>query len=247
VIYTYLHKFKGDITGICLPEKFTNPFNYEPHPLSQLAACEVQSYLSAQEDWEEELKQGKMFGVLVVLTAEGIRFMAAYSGLLCGRNDLPYFVPPVYDLLNPNGHFKQEEAYISAINQKLRDIGFNKMEASQAKALKLERKRRSIALQHWIFERFIILNRHSERRTINQIFLEARHKAPPSGAGECSAPKLLQQCFLHHWVPICMAEFWWGEDSTNQNRQHGHYYPACEEKCRPILEYMLETEYMPTT
>ena len=59
------------------------------------------------------LTEGKMFGVLVVDTSEGLGFLAAYSGLLEGRNDWPYFVPPVYDAQQPDGYFKTREREIS--------------------------------------------------------------------------------------------------------------------------------------
>ena len=232
---TYLHAFREDVTAIALPEAFTDPFHYEPHALCKLAAHEVQSYIDAHPLWVEELQQGKMFGVLVVETPVGLRFMAAYSGLLQGRNDLPYFVPAVFDLLDPEGHFKQEEAAITEINHII-----NKVEAEsqqRATALRHERKVRSQALQDWVIHQFVMLNKKGEAKDLTQIFQEARHKAPPSGAGECAAPKLLQQAFLHHWRPVAMAEFWWGADSADRLR--GHYYPACEEKCRPILAFML--------
>ncbi len=232
---TYLHPFHEDVTTIALPEVFTDPFHYEPHALCKLAAHEVQSYIDAHPLWVEELQQGKMFGVLVVETPDGLRFLAAYSGLLQGRNDLPYFVPAVFDLLDPEGHFKQEEAAITEINHII-----NKVEAKsqqRATALRHERKVRSQALQDWVFRQFVMLNKIGEAKDLTQIFQEARHKAPPSGAGECAAPKLLQQAFLHHWRPVAMAEFWWGADSADRLR--GHYYPACEEKCRPILSFML--------
>ena len=102
------------------PERFTYPFCYEPHPLCQLAAKEVQAYIAAHPEIREDADQGKMFGVLVVgeLTAEPsatgrLGFLAAYSGLLAGRNDWAYFVPPVYDAQQPDGHFKQQEQIIS--------------------------------------------------------------------------------------------------------------------------------------
>ena len=64
-----------------------------------------------------------MFGVLVVQTAEGVPgYLAAYSGNLAGRNDHPYFVPPVYDLLNPEGFFRQEEACISRLNRHIEEL-----------------------------------------------------------------------------------------------------------------------------
>ena len=68
------------------------------------AAKEVQAYLGLQEAWKEELAQGKMFGVLVVRTQEGeTGYLAAFSGILAGSNVHPFFVPPVYDLLQPQG------------------------------------------------------------------------------------------------------------------------------------------------
>ena len=101
-------------TNIAAPERFTNPFCYEPHPLCQLAAEEVKRELEGMQ-----LTEGKMFGVLVVASAEGIGFLAAYSGLLEGRNDWPYFVPPVFDAQQPDGYFKQTERKISALNHQM--------------------------------------------------------------------------------------------------------------------------------
>lgn len=103
-----------------LPSKLNNPFGYTPHPLCVQAVEEVQAYLSRQEEWKEELSHGKMFGVLVVQTPEGkVGYLAAFSGILAGRNVHSFFVPPVYDLLQPDGFFKQEESEISAINRRI--------------------------------------------------------------------------------------------------------------------------------
>ena len=118
-----LHTFHTSVAGIALPSKFTYPFCYTPHPLCVQAAGEVRHYLSGQAEWQQELAQGKMFGVLVVQTDGGsIGYLAAYSGNLAGRNDHPYFVPPVYDLLNPEGFFRQEEACISRLNRHIEEL-----------------------------------------------------------------------------------------------------------------------------
>ena len=118
-----LHRFTTSIADITLPERFTYPFCYTPHPLCVLAAKEVQSYLSKRQDWKKELEQGKMFGILVVQTQEGeIGYLAAFSGILAGKNMHPFFVPPVYDLLQPQGFFKIEEKQISQINTRIRQI-----------------------------------------------------------------------------------------------------------------------------
>lgn len=316
------HHFTTSIAGIPLPEKFTYPFCYTPHPLCLLAAQEVQQYLHSRTEWQEELAQGKMFGVLVVQTATGdIGYLAAFSGILAGKNLHPYFVPPVYDLLQPDGFFKIEEENISAINRRIRQLEadenhqsltatlnltrqsaqealaqakaalkeakaqreqrrrtgtpdaaeeaemiresqFQKAEykrlehawkekiaalqaqteerEQQISALKAERKTRSAALQQKLFERFKLLNYRGEAKNLCEIFSQTVHKTPPAGAGECAAPKLLQQAYLHGWKPIVMAEFWWGASPKTEIRHHGHYYPSCKGKCGPILHHMLQ-------
>lgn len=317
-----LHRFTTSITDIPLPERFTYPFCYTPHPLCILAAKEVQSYLTRQTAWKDELRQGKMFGVLIVQTEHGeTGYLAAFSGLLAGKNLHPFFVPPVYDLLQPQGFFKIEEENISSINRNIRQLENDKAyaalsaelartiqsaenilatakaqlkEAKTAReqrrkekelnaqeeaeliresqfqkaeykrlerswkarittlqtqtedwerrisALKSERKTRSAALQQKLFEQFGMLNYRGEVKNLCEIFGQTVHKTPPAGAGECAAPKLLQQAYLHGWKPIAMAEFWWGDSPKTEIRHHGHYYPACKGKCEPILQHMLQ-------
>ena len=317
-----LHRFTTSISDIPLPERFTYPFCYTPHPLCVMAAEEVQNHLSKQSDWQEELSQGKMFGVLIVQTEDGsIGYLTAFSGILAGKNIHPYFVPPVYDLLQPQGFFKIEEENISAINRRIRRLEedkkyidlrsnltqttqsaqdalsiakiqlkeakekrellrktgqldakeeadliresqfqkaeYKRLERSwkdkiaslqveagnwekQIQELKAERKVRSAALQQQLFEQFRMLNYRGEVKTLCDIFEQTVHKTPPAGAGECAAPKLLQQAYLHHWKPIAMAEFWWGNSPKNEVRHHGYFYPACKGKCEPILRHMLQ-------
>lgn len=317
-----LHLFASSTDDIEPPARFTNPFDYEPHPLCVLAAKEIQQYLAQQTEWKEELDKGKMFGVLVVRTRDGqLGFLAAFSGILNGTNHLPYFVPPVYDLLQPNSFFKQEEKNISDINARIqsleeaptylqlqaeaqayelkarqaldqmrehlksakeqrqfqrqsklltseeeaaliRESQFLKAEYKRTERawkercypsqsallhyqenieqLKAERKRRSAALQMRLFWHFRMLNARGEYKDLCELFADTPQHTPPAGAGECAAPKLLQQAYLHKWKPLCMAEFWWGQSPKTEIRHHGHYYPACRSKCAPILKHMLQ-------
>ena len=88
-----------------------------------MAADEVQAYLRSREEWQDEIAAGKMFGVLVVQQRSGdVGFLAAFSGNLAGRNDHEYFVPAVYDMLQPDDFFRCEEAEISAINRRIADV-----------------------------------------------------------------------------------------------------------------------------
>ena len=315
------HTFAQPIQSIPLPERFTYPFHYTPHPLCVIAAEETQAYLKERTEWREELQTGKMFGVLVVRTPAGeVGYLAAFSGNLAGKNVHPFFVPPIYDLLQPDGFFRQEEERINEINARIRTLQASPaledarsrlqstieycdfvlqaakdlmkkrkeerdrlrqfplteeetallikesqhmkaahkltkkslrsiLEEDQAKVdrleqeieqLKQERKRRSAALQRKLFEQFRILNARGEVKDLCELFAPTYQGAPPAGAGECAAPKLLQYAYQHQLEPIAMAEFWWGDSPKTEIRHHGYYYPACKGKCEPILHHMLQ-------
>ena len=232
-------------TDIAKPERFTYPFNYEPHPLCQLAVKEVQAEIARINPQES-----KMFGVLVVETPSDspclggeqdtslnrengkLSFLAAYSGLLEGRNDWPYFVPPVYDAQQPNGYFKQQEKIISLTSHHSPLIS----------------KQMSQNLQEWLFHQYQLLNARGEVKDLVDIWqdyydrpkLREKFPLPPGGTGDCCAPKLLQYAYQQGLKPVCMAEFWWGQSTKEELRQHLNYYPACRGKCKPILTWMLQ-------
>lgn len=182
-----------------------------------------------------------MFGVLVVEDSNGTRsFLAAYSGELAGSNKWPWFVPPIYDLLDPTSYFQEEQARINALNQAI------SKDAENSAALKAERKTRSQALQRWLFQQYRVLNAKGETKDFIDIFADyhttfGRGSAvPPSGSGECCAPKLLQAAYTLGLQPLAMAEFWIGRSPKDELRIDGHYYPACSGRCRPILTHMLQ-------
>lgn len=106
--------------------------------------------------------------------------------------------------------------------------------------LKAERKGKSALLQQKIFDQYQFLNQHKIAKPLTDIFPNTQEQKPPGGAGDCSAPKLLQYAFAHDLKPIAMAEFWWGTSPKTEVRTHQNYYPACQGRCKPILAHMLE-------
>ncbi len=315
------HLLGEDAATVALPPQFTCPFLYEPHPLALMAVDRVQRYIATRDDWAEELAAGKMLGVLVARDDVGrLGYLAAFSGNLAGSVRHDYFVPPVYDLLDPQGEFKRGEAQITAINHEverleqaperaalleresqarqamedeiarfkvlmarhkqerderragagltdreqeelLNQSRFEKAElkrirqrhqvALQALAdemadytgrintLKARRKAMSEALQERIFRLFVVSNARGEHHDLVEVF-KPLGTLPPAGAGECCAPRLLHYAFNNSLQPVCMAEFWWGASPVGEVRHHGHFYPACRSKCKPILDFMLQ-------
>ena len=315
------HLLAGESTMMELPHRFTNPFMYEPHPLALMAVERVQSYVASRTDWTEELDAGKMLGVLVAQDDDGrLGFLATFSGNLAGSVHHDFFVPPVYDLLDPQGEFKRGESLITAINHEVeqlehsphrrellsqqsaqkqknadeiaafkammaqhkherdtlrrsRDLSITEQEEllnqsrfekaelkrirrrhesemlkitdeiaffdQQIEALKCRRKAMSESLQERIFRLFVVSNAHGEHRDLVDVF-KPLGTLPPAGAGECCAPRLLNYAYNNGLQPVCMTEFWWGASPVGEVRHHGHFYPACRSKCKPILDFMLQ-------
>ncbi len=110
-------EFQSDIPFIQKPSCFTYPFDYEVHPLCAVAAKQLQETVCANPTLAIEADRGKMFGVLVVEDDNGkLGYLAGFSGLIAGDNVHKGFVPPIYDLLDPKGYFRQGEDEINEIN-----------------------------------------------------------------------------------------------------------------------------------
>lgn len=102
------------------------------------------------------------------------------------------------------------------------------------------RRKMSLALQNKLFDNYTFLNANNEYKSVRELFFVTDDELPPSGAGECAAPKMLHYAYLHGLKPIAMAEFWWGKSPNSEVRKHGYFYPSCRSKCLPILTHMLQ-------
>ena len=328
---------ESDISGISMPERFTFPFYYDPHPLATIAAEELKHYLETQtgighnfglDKDAQGMAIGKMFGVLIVKDGNGrLGYLSAFSGKLANSNNHPRFVPPVFDMLAEDSFFLKQQYILNDINRQVKDIESNesyialqqefksltaqtekeisdfkkllkanKLDRKQQRleqknilapeayaefeaymvklslydkhrltmlcaegeerlsglhgqiaqyenrveALKKGRKEQSAALQQQLFEQYSFLNQYGHTKSLYAIFSETVFGTPPSAAGECATPKLLQYAFGNGYQPLAMAEFWWGASPKSEIRVHGQFYPACTGKCKPILKHMLE-------
>ena len=121
-------RFNANIDSIDLPNAFTFPFYYQPHPLCIIAATELQQHLEAQTQWQHdfgiegnESGTGKMFGVLLVRSSQGeLGYLSAFSGKIAEQNLLPNFVPPVFDMLAEECFFRTELDDITQLNSRVK-------------------------------------------------------------------------------------------------------------------------------
>ncbi|MBY5946249.1 RluA family pseudouridine synthase [Photobacterium rosenbergii] len=147
--------FSSSIEHFELPERFTYPFYYEPHPLCLVAAEQLQQHLETQTDWQHnfgldgntESAIGKMFGVLLVRNQQGqIGYLSAFSGKIADQNLLPHFVPPVFDMLAEGSFFLNGQDKLNELSQQIRSLEANPALEYAKTALKAAQSAASSAL-----------------------------------------------------------------------------------------------------
>jgi tRNA pseudouridine32 synthase/23S rRNA pseudouridine746 synthase len=112
--------------------------------------------------------------------------------------------------------------------------------SNEIRELKEIRRTKSNALQREIFNQYVFLNGLGQQQVLSDCFPDFDLRHPPSGSGDCAAPKLLQFAYKNELEPVCMGEFWWGAAPVKEVRKHGYFYPSCASRCRPILGHMLQ-------
>ena len=112
--------------------------------------------------------------------------------------------------------------------------------SNEIRELKEIRRTKSNALQREIFNQYVFLNGLGQQQVLSDCFPDFDLRHPPSGSGDCAAPKLLQFAYNNELEPVCMGEFWWGAAPVKEVRKHGYFYPSCASRCRPILGHMLQ-------
>lgn len=235
-----LFNFEIDISNINIPVELNNPFSDHVPEISRIAAIEFQNFIASQtHNWNYDfrVRKGKMFGVLVIQKRNrSYSYIGTVSGQLQRNTVCDKFVPSIFDDSIDNFFINRGMTELTELRLKIE----SEIESSKINLLKEKRKQKSKALQQRLFDNYNFINLSGKEKNILEIFRSSDHRHPPSGAGDCAAPRLLQYAIKHDLKPVALSEFWWGNPLHNNERQHGVFYPACKDKCKPILEYILE-------
>lgn len=246
--------FRSNIEGVEIPSQLNNPFGQVLPEVALLAARELQEYITDnQSGWahnfgfdasKEQGVKGKMFGVLVVCNSNNqLGYIATFSGnLLDDNDDENQFVPSVFDPAVDDYFINHGMKALTAISNEINTLKAEENLEHQLRIeeLKEKRKNKSYQLQQQLFENYNFSNILGQTHCLVDIFSQTPNKRPAAGTGECAAPKLLEYAFQNNLKPIAIAEFWWGRSPKTVGRIHKGTYPACQNKCRHLLEYMLD-------
>jgi tRNA pseudouridine32 synthase/23S rRNA pseudouridine746 synthase len=177
--------------------------------------------------------RGQMFGVLECEDRSGNTVvLKAFSCQYDGEWLIDGWVPPILDPKQFYDLIAEPDRQINIRTRALR--GMEKSDLAYKK-LSDERKALSQQLMKEIHALYRLTNFHGETRPLTEIL----SGNIPMGVGECCAPKLLNYAALHGLKPLGLSEFYWGKENKSGTRQHKQFYPACVEKCQPILGFML--------
>ena len=236
--------FKTNITEIKIPVALNNPFGSIIPEIAQIASKEFQVFIDLQTpkwNYKFSTQKGKMFGVLVVQKQDqSFGYLGTVSGKLAIDIICNEFVPSIFDDSTDDFFINKGMTELTNIGNEIKKSD-NPIEISE---LKEKRKQKSFRLQQKLFENYQFLNVLGETQNVLEIFENSIHGYPPAATGECAAPKLLQYAIEQNLKPIAIAEFWWGNPSKSKEREHKNFYPACKNKCRPILEYILNNDIL---
>ncbi len=231
--------FNTNISGLSIPKNLNNPFESFVPEIGRIAAAEFQDFIDKEsKNWGYDFstQRGKMFGVLVVEKPDGsLGYLRTMSGVFPGGKTCEKFVPSVFDE-------SKTDFYLTKGMTELTEIGNAIKKSSSQKEINEFtdlRKQKSHDLQKWLFEQYVFTSSSGKSKNVTNIFSGSKHGNPPAATGECAAPKLLQYAFSNSLKPIASSEFWWGNESKSRERKHLSFYPACEDKCRPLLVFML--------
>ena len=179
--------------------------------------------------------RGKMFGTLVCQRKDGTMLtLKAFSGQYNGEWEVEGWAPPLFDLKAWHRVQDDTEKEIKKIG--LQISALDKANPHRADLIQ-KRKTLSRALMSEIHQLYTLHNFRYERRPLMEVY--NGKNGIPNGTADCCGPKLLNFAAQHRLKPLGLAEFYYGRQSKQGRRRHGRFYPACQDKCAPILGYML--------
>ncbi len=179
--------------------------------------------------------RGKMFGVLVCKTEEGNELvLKAFSGQYEGQWEIEGWVPPLFDVQVFNTLNIPKEREIKALSRQLKNPSLPEEERGQLHRKRKELSQKLMLASHRLYR---LHNFNNQQCSLPDLFPEGT--GIPTGTGDCCAPKLLNHAARNDLQPVAIAEFYWGKTNKSHTRHEAQFYPACTDKCGPILGFLL--------
>ena len=150
-----------------------------------------------------------------------------------------FFVPSIVSPEKIDSALKQNDKKIHELTDEVNKLP---LVSEQRKLLIKQRTLLTDESLKNIFSLYEFTRYDGKKISLNQIILNHSNKLPPTGTGDCCAPKLLSFAFAHGLEPVSMDEVYYGRDTAN--KKNGISYPPCDERCGYILPSILGIEIL---
>lgn len=200
-------------------------------------------YLVDEEQADPELDfsrllpgdRGHMFGVMECLDPSGSTvWLRAFSSLGTGVREVDGWAPYILDRDDFEKVLLPGQVEIKRLTRKRNALA---PADPLRESIEIERREISRDLMPRIHDLYRFRNFRGEVRALRDVF--EGDGGIPAGVGDCCAPKLLNQAVTLGLKPVSVAEFYWGGENRSGRKKPGQFFQACEEKCQPILGFLL--------
>ena len=192
-------------------------------------------------------EHGIMIGAALCKDADGrLLILKTVSGiskkLVLASDDESIYVEPIVSAEEIETALKQNDKEIHQLTDEINRLkAARKLENGKySNITEEERKlveRRKFLCNQSLKNVYELYSFHTALNTVVSLGEICADLLPPTGTGDCCAPKLLDYAFSNRYSVVSMAEVFYGKDTAY--RQNGRNYPPCDERCGLILPEML--------
>lgn len=204
---------------------------------------------------QERKGQGLMIGSLVCWNPETCRRQVLYAvsgnnkqlqiaeNQSCGSVASDFiFVPSIVSSEKIDDALQENDLEIHKLTDEINKLTLVNKESPQRQKLIEERTKLTDASLKKVFSLYTFTRFDGKKISLDEIIKKHDGHLPPTGTGDCCAPKLLSYAFENKLIPVSMDEVYYGRDTLN--KKNGFSYPPCDERCGYILPSILGIEIL---
>lgn len=189
--------------------------------------------------WNRTLKKRK---ILYALSGNA-KIIKDPSGIFKDR----VFVDSIVSFEEITRALQQNDQKIHQLTDQINSLSAkndDEVDASESQKALLIKERRKLTDQSLekVFSLYSFTRFDGQKITLNQIIQKHNGHLPPTGTGDCCAPKLLNYAFTQGLEIVSMDEIYFGPDTKNKKNRIS--YPPCDERCGYILPYIMGLEIL---
>lgn len=208
-------------------------FKYCKEIISLLEEKKLSLVYTTEKISAERFANGIMIGVLVAKNSvQENKILFTVSGIsrrIEGKFHDAIFIEPIVSNRKIMSALQKNDKKIHLLTEKLKSC-----RKEDIQELQLHRSTLTSESLEKVHELYSFYCFDGKIRSLKQI---CKNQLPPTGTGDCCAPKLLNFAFKNNLTPLSMCEVFYGR--STEKKISGCKYSPCDERCGLILPEIL--------